>query len=62
MKTIIAFALRKIYGVRGALKPPIGGPYAKAFYRLRYSWWRIISRIYNWSGLPEKWDKQFFRY
>ena len=51
----VAFILELIYGVRGSLKPPLGGPNAGALYPLRYRWWRATNALYGWSGLPDRW-------
>ena len=51
----VAFILERIYGVRGSLKPPLGGPNAGALYPLRYRWWRATNALYRWSGLPDRW-------
>lgn len=55
-RRFVAFLLAKIYGVRGGLKPPLGGPFAGRFYPVRYRWWKEMSRLYNWSGLPDRWE------
>ena len=55
MKQVVAFILSRIYGVRGALKPPLGGTHAGRFYTIRYRWRRVMDRLYRWSGLPARW-------
>lgn len=57
----VAFILSRVYGVRGALKPPLGGPHAGRFYPIRYRWWHCMNRLYNWCGLPERWAMWYTR-
>lgn len=59
-KRALAFVLRRIYGVRGAIKPPLG-PYNTPLKSARYKWWKIVSSLYKWSGLPEEWHRHFSR-
>mgnify|MGYP001168822963 CR=1 FL=1 len=54
----VAFVLARVYGVRGAIKPPIGGC---RLYRIRYRLWSQINRLYRWSGLPERWATWYTR-
>jgi len=54
MKTILYIIFKYTYGIRGSIKPPLGGT---PFYHIRYDIWRIISRLYDYSGLPETWQK-----
>lgn len=54
-RRVLAWVLARIYGVRGTLKPPLGGPHAGLFYLIRYRWWMAINRLYHWSGLPARW-------
>jgi hypothetical protein len=51
----VAFVLKRIYGVRGSLKPPLGGPRAGLLYPVRYRAWKLTIRLYHWSGLPAQW-------
>lgn len=64
MKRVVAYLLALRYGVRGGLKPPLGfldtvanrPPLpARIRYRIRLWWWRRMSRLYDWSGLPDRW-------
>lgn len=55
VRRFVAFVLVRIYGVRGSLKPPLGGPHAGPLYPLRYRWWKAMNWLYHWSGLPDKW-------
>lgn len=54
MKKSIAYVLSRIYGVRGGLKPPLGGC---KHYRMKHFIWKHINALYSWSGLPERWDE-----
>jgi len=55
LKRVVRAALEKVYGVRGGIKPPLGGPKAGLLYPLRHRWWQAMSAIYKWTGLPDKW-------
>jgi hypothetical protein len=44
------------YGVRGALKPPLG-PHNTPWKRWRYLCWAIDNRIYHSTGLPRRWRR-----
>jgi len=55
VRRFVAFVLARIYGVRGSLKPPLGGPHAWPLYPLRYRWWKAMNWLYHWSGLPDRW-------
>jgi len=55
VRRFVAFVLARIYGVRGSLKPPLGGPHAGPLYPLRYRWWKSTNWLYHWSGLPDRW-------
>lgn len=69
MKLILRLILRPIYGIRGGIKPPLGPPPAFTgirwsrprllLYRVRRKWHRIISRLYAYSGLPDRWARSF---
>jgi hypothetical protein len=63
---MVRLLLRWRYGVRGALKPPLGcwymhrqwtlsGRISNAWYRWRHICWRCDSWLYERSGLPEEW-------
>jgi len=54
MKSILALILSKTYGVRGAVKPPLRGC---KYYSIRYKWYKVLDRIYTYSGLPERWSQ-----
>lgn len=56
MKKLVAFVLCRIYGVRGSLKPPLGGLDRHWTYGIRYFVWKHMNRLYHWSGLPDRWD------
>ena len=50
------------YGVRGALKPPLGpdqrrtiSPLRLAWYRWRLLFWRADNALYQWCGIPSEW-------
>lgn len=59
MKPIIAvlrFYMRLRHGVRGAIKPPINWNRTNSpWYRWRYRCWQVEARLYNATGLPDKW-------
>lgn len=57
LRYIVALVFRAIYGVRGGLRPPLGGPAAGRLYPLRHAAWRVLNRLYSWSGLPEQWHR-----
>ena len=72
MKKKIISDLKSIYGVRGALKPPraekppifhadgrISYHKPSLLYRVRYERWKIISDLYNKSGLTEDWKRWY---
>lgn len=71
MKKLVRWIYRKRYGVRGDLKPPLGwwraGPcpslWRRASYQVRWWLWWVNSRVYNWTGLPQEWEKkmEFYR-
>lgn len=53
MKRITNAIMRRIYGVRGGIKPPIKGT---RFFRLR-SWWNGVANwLYDWCGIPDEWE------
>ncbi len=64
------------YGCRGALRPPVAPPLywsVRFDTKLRRNWpsiwwylwrrtcWRIEDRIYQWTGLPDRWNHHFGR-
>lgn len=62
LRYVVRLAYKARYGVRAALKPPLGFPYGsspsilrRAWYRYRHECWWIESRIYDWTGLPSTW-------
>lgn len=55
VRRFVASVLKRIYGVRGSLKPPLGGPRAGLLYPVRYHAWKLTNRLYHWSGLPAQW-------
>jgi hypothetical protein len=64
MKHLIKKLYRWKYGCRGGLRPPAGfGPFAnpsiaeQIAYQYRRACWRLESRIYDWTGLPQEWDE-----
>jgi hypothetical protein len=59
VRRIVAVALKRIYGVRGSLKPPLGGQNAGLLYPVRYHAWKVANRIYRWSGLPVQWEQSW---
>lgn len=60
IKMALAFVLRRIYGVRGAIKPPLG-PYNTPLRKARHRWWLVVNKLYKWSGLPEEWHRKVGR-
>jgi len=56
VRRFVASVLKRIYGVRGSLKPPLGGPHAGLLYPVRYRAWKLTNRLYHWSGLPDQWN------
>lgn len=71
MKALIGMLLIWRYGVRGGLRPPTNplgyfrptGPrrWARLCYRWRVWCWSVDSRLYDWSGIPERWE-DWYRY
>lgn len=63
---IVRILCQMRYGVRGALEPPITpSPFYEevpwpclAWYIWRRFVWIIDSKLYRFSGLPERWDKR----
>ena len=61
MKNIIRRIYLYRYGCRGALRPPLGHhPYfaptawQRIAYKSRFVFWKVESRIYEWTGLPQE--------
>lgn len=44
------------YGVRGALKPPLG-PQRGFAYFWKFIFWKAENAVYTWTGLPDEWFK-----
>jgi hypothetical protein len=67
LRVVIRFVYHARYGVRGALKPPLGfrpgsnpSLLRRAWYRFRHECWWIESKIYDWTGLPATWHASRF--
>ena len=64
MKNAIKRLYRYRYGCRGGLRPPLGhAPHSdptawqSITYQCRFIFWKVESRIYEWTGLPQEWAK-----
>lgn len=68
MKRLIRSIYKLKYGVRGAIKPPTGhyylhreqsllGKLQNLNYKRKLYFWKLESRIYNWTGLPKEWEE-----
>ena len=58
MRRVVAFILKAVWGVRGAIKPPLRGC---RFYSIRYRCWWVLNRVYTWSGLPKRWQMWYIK-
>lgn len=52
---MLAMFLVAVYGRHGALKPPLGPP-SRPLHSLRMAWWRMTTRLYIYSGIPDRWE------